>query len=105
MAVCLQYQSVYVRRSSAAVSKRVQLVVAGALLSVLALRVWVKLEVTDIGYHLAHERQRTVILDMERRELELQLSVLKRPDTLVRIAHEKLGLVEHQPAQTLKIAY
>jgi len=51
-----------------------------------------KLEATDYGYQIARERQRTVSLDMERRELELQVSVLLRPDSLAKAAHEKVGL-------------
>jgi hypothetical protein len=47
MAVCLQYQSVYVRRDDAAISKKLQLLVAVCLLGVLAARVWIKLESTE----------------------------------------------------------
>lgn len=105
MTVCLQYQSVYVRRDDAAVSKKLHLVVAVCLLCVLAARVWVKLESTDVGYQLASERQKTVALDMERRELELQVSVLKRPDALARAARVQAGLGDHRPSQTIKISY
>jgi hypothetical protein len=41
MAVCLQYQSVYVKREAAVVSLRVQVAIALALLVVLGARVWV----------------------------------------------------------------
>jgi hypothetical protein len=105
MTVCLQYQSVYVRRDDAAVSKKLQLLVACCLLCALVARVWVKLESTDVGYQLARERQKTVALDMERRELELQLSVLKRPDALAKSARAMVGLGEHLPGQTIKISY
>ncbi len=105
MAVCLQYQSVYVRRDATVVSKRLQLLAAVVLLVVLAARVWMKLESTDVGYQLARERQRTVALDMERRELELQLSVLLRPDALAKAARERSGLLEHKADQTIKISY
>ena len=58
------------------------------------LRVWIKLEKTDLGYRLARERNYTVKLDMERRELEMKLSVAKRPDVLKARAAQ-LGL--HEP--------
>jgi len=105
MAVCLQYQSVYVKRESTRVSGKVQLVGAVVLLALLGVKVWAKLEATDLGYGLARERQKTVALDMERRELELQRSVLMRPDSLSRTAREKVGLDENSLGQTLKITY
>jgi hypothetical protein len=105
MAVCLQYQSVYVKRESVAISAKLQIVAAVALLGVLVVRVWSKLEATDLGYQLARERQLTVSLDMEKRELELQRSILVRPDSLAKAARERVGLVDHKPDQTIRISY
>jgi hypothetical protein len=92
MAVYLDYQAVYCDRRTVAVSLKLQLIAAVLLLGALCWRVWIKVESTDLGYQLARERQETMSLDMQRRELELQLSVLLRPDSLFRTAHEKLGL-------------
>ena len=103
MAVCLDYQAVYVRRGSTAVTTRIHIAAAFLLLATLAVKVWIKLETTDLGYQLARERQVTVDLDMQRRELELQLSVLTRPDNLSRAAKNKLGLSDHVPAKVIKI--
>ena len=105
MAVCLQYQSVYVKREAAPVSGKAQLVGAVVLLALLGSKVWAKLEATDLGYSLARERQKMVALDMERRELELQRSVLMRPDSLSRAARDKAGLSEHSLGQTTKVTY
>ena len=105
MAVCLQYQSVYVRREAKAISTRTQVLVGMAILMVLGARVWARLEATDLGYQLAQARQQTVELDMERRELELQRSVLLRPDSLARSAREMSQLSEHNPAKTIKVLY
>lgn len=105
MAVCLQYQSVYVKREAAVVSLRVQIFTAVALLLVLGARVWVKLESTDVGYQLARERSKTIELDMQRRELELQRSVLLRPDSLTAAARQMGHLEEHRPDSTLRIVY
>ena len=71
----------------------------------LAFKVWVRIECTSLGYVLAKEKQSTVALDMQRRELDLQLSVLKRADTLSKKAHTKLGLVALNPKQARKIIY
>lgn len=105
MAVCLQYQSVYVKRESAAVSVKMQVFAAVALLFVLGARVWTKLEATDLGYQLARERNKTIELDMERRELELQRSVLLRPDSLTRSAHSIGQLQQHSSERTLRVSY
>jgi hypothetical protein len=105
MTVCLQYQSVYVKREVKASSTRVQLCAAVALLGVFAVRVWAKIEATDVGYQLARERQQTVSLDMERRELELQRSILLRPDSLAKAARERVGLSEHRLDQTITVTY
>jgi hypothetical protein len=105
MAVCLQYQSVYVRREARTISAKAQVVAAVAILGVLGARVWAKLEATDLGYQLAQARQQTVELDMERRELELQRSVLMRPDSLAKSAREMVQLSDHSPGKTIKVTY
>lgn len=103
MAVCLDYQAVYVRKGAAALPKKFHVAAASLLLLSLAVKVWVKLETTDAGYSLARERQRTVDLDMQKRELDLQLSILKRPDMLANAARAKLGLSDHDPVGTIVI--
>jgi len=105
MAVCLQYQSVYVKREAAVVSLRVQVAAAVALLVVLGARVWVKLEATDAGYQLARERAKTVELDMERRELELQRSVLLRPDSLTALGRKMAHLSDHDSERSFHVSY
>ena len=105
MAVCLNSQSVYLRKRTSVGSTRWQLLAAALLLAILSAKVWMKLESTDLGYQLASERQKTVDLDMERRELDLQLSVLMRPDNLERSAKSKAKLGDHVPARTLKLTY
>jgi hypothetical protein len=105
MAVCLQYQSVYVKREAAVVSLRVQIAAAVLLLAVLGARVWMKLEATDLGYQLARERSRMVELDMERRELELQRSILLRPDSLSAAARKMAALDDSGVEQSFRVVY
>jgi hypothetical protein len=105
MAVCLQYQSVYVKREAAVVSLRVQVAAAVALLLVLGARVWMKLEATDVGYQLASARSKTVELDMQRRELELQRSVLLRPDSLTISAQKMAHLEDHTSERSFRVSY
>ena len=105
MSVSLDYQLVYNRRGSVVVSVHWQIAAIILLIISLGLRIWLKIENTDLGYELARERQATVSLDMERRELDLQLSVLLRPDSLQREATTRLGLGLLKPGQAKKISY
>jgi len=103
MAVSLDYQAVYFRKDKVVISVRSQIIAAAILLVVLSARVWMRVETTDLGYKFAAEQQKTVDLDMERRELELQLSILRRPDNLTRMATSRLGLRQLDPTQARKI--
>jgi hypothetical protein len=104
-AVSLNYQAVYIRKSSSLASTRFHVVAGLVLFAALATKVWVALAAKDYGYSLAHERSLTVELDMERRELELQRSILLRADTLAIAAKKKVALEDHDPARTIRIAY
>jgi len=103
MAVCLDYQSIYKRRDDAIISVRLQLVAAILLLVALATKVWLRIETTDLGYRLAEARSQHVELDMQRRELELKLSILLRPDNLAEMAQKRLGFAELDPGQARRI--
>lgn len=92
MAVCVGYQNIYYPRVSTYSTLKLQIILAAVLLALLGGKVWVKLSCTDLGYELARERDRTMRLDMERRELELQRSVIMRPDLLAKRAQSTLGL-------------
>ncbi len=105
MAICLDYQSVYCRKEKVMISVRMQIIAAVLLLAALVARVWLKIESTDLGYQLARERQQTIAYDMERRELELQLSVLLRPDSLAKRAKKVLGLMPLDTNRTRKVMY
>ena len=105
MSVSLDYQLVYNRKRSVVVPIQWQIAAVLLLLLSLGLRIWVKIENTDAGYELARERQAAVSLDMERRELELQLSVLLRPDALAKEAEKRLGLEMLKPGQARKIRF
>lgn len=78
---------------------RLYVLMIGVFLLLLGFRIALRIEGYVVGYQLASARQTTVELDMERRDLELQLSVLVRPDRLKQVAHERLGLEEATPTQ------
>ena len=104
MSVSLEYQLVYNRKRSVTVPLHLQIVAVALLLFSLSARIWVKVENTDAAYRLARERQAAVSLDMERRELELQVSLLLRPDALAREAQKRLGLGNLKAGQARKLA-
>ncbi len=103
MAVCLDYQAVYYRRTPVVISLKLQVVAAALLLATLSFKVWLKIESTEVGYSIATYRQQTLDLDMERRELELHKSFLLRPDHLMEEAKNRLGLEMLKPGQARKI--
>lgn len=105
MSVSLDYQLVYNRRKSVVVPVQWQIAAVLLLLLSLGFRIWVKIESTDAGYELARERQTTVALDMERRELELQRSLLLRPDALSKEAQKRLGLEPLKVGQARKLSF
>jgi cell division protein FtsL len=79
-------------------------IIAGVLL-LLALvgKVWIKIETTDLGYQLSREREMRTAFEMEKREYELQRSVILRTDNLTRVAQRKLGLQQLDPAQARRM--
>ena len=103
MAICLDYQAVYTDKRQTQGSLQLHLLAALVLVAALGWRVWLKIELTDVGYKLAKERQRSVELDMRRREVLLELSVLKRPDTLASRASGLLGLRPLQVTQARRV--
>ncbi len=104
MAVCLDYQSVYLQRRGFHISSRVQIAVACLVLSVLGLKVWISVEHTRIGYQLAEEQELAMSYDLKRREIELQHSILLRPDNLSALAKERLGLAPLRVEQARKLS-
>ncbi len=105
MAICLDYQSVYTRPAERVVSVRLQFGAGLLLILALTLKVWVKLESVDLGYKLAEQRQMLLALDMERRELELERSVLLRPDALQARARAELGLRNVSAQNAIEVSY
>ena len=103
MAVCLDYQSVYARRDVLVISVRTQVLLALCIVCLLGFKIWMKIEATDTGYRLSKERTRTVELDLARRELELERSVMLRSDHLEVAARKRLGLRPLDPAQARRL--
>lgn len=104
MAVCIGYQAV-LPRGSFVISVRTQVAVGLLLMLALAAKIWVKVQVTQLGYELAAERKVTMEYDMLRREMELELSVLMRPDNIGQLAEKRLKLQPLAPTQARRLIY
>lgn len=104
MTVTTEYQPVYCRRDKIVITVRMQIIAASFLLAALLAKVWIKIETTDMGYRLARERQFRIDYDQERRELELQRSILLRADNLTQKASVRLKLGPLNPKQARRIS-
>ena len=70
-----------------------------AVLTVLLLYVWERVEVVQVGYHIEQLKSKKVALERERDELRLKVSTLTSPDRLAKAATEKLGMLAPQQGQ------
>lgn len=66
-------------------------------------QVWVRLQVTDVGYQLSAARQMQQRLEQQRRELELELAMLRDRSHLGELAAKRLGLREPDKGQVVEL--
>ena len=105
MAVALDFQPVYIQQPTFVSKWMTSIIACSLLLAVLCAKVWIKLDNIQLGYEIAQERDLTVTLDMERRDLELQKSILLRPDMLRERAKHELQLEELDMRFARKVKY
>ena len=63
--------------------------------------VWVRLQVTELGYGLSAARDLVERLEQEQRELEAELSMLTAPQRLAEEAGRRLRMREPKPGQVV----
>ena len=66
-------------------------------------QVWVRLQVTDVGYQLSAARQMEQRLEQQRRELEVELAMLRDRSHLGELAQKRLGLREPDKGQVVEL--
>jgi cell division protein FtsB len=66
-------------------------------------QVWLRLQVTDIGYQLSAARQMQDRLEQQRRELEVELAMLRDRSHLAELATKRLGLHDPEKGQVVEI--
>jgi len=103
MAVCLDYQTVYLRRESSSLGWHLSVASGVILLGTLVGQIWIRTEVTDVGYHISEQQRIQSQLTTERQELELERIVLHRPDNLAERGRKVLGLHPAQKDQMFRI--
>lgn len=90
------------RAMRSAAVRRVVLLVSVLVLLCLV-KVWVRLQVVNVGYELSAARQMQQRLEHERQELEVELATLRDPRRLQEIARRRLGLTEPRPGQVQEL--
>ena len=105
MAVCLDYQSVYYRDRELTATWRIQLAVAALLLAAIIGKVYMQIEERRLAYDLGREKQLTVRLNMERRELELHRSFAYSSENIQRLAQARLQMVDLSSNFARKLRY
>jgi len=103
MAVCLDYQTVYLRRESSSLGWHLTVASIVILFGTLMGQIWVRTEVTDVGYQIAEQQRLQGQLTVERQELELERIVLHRPDNLAKRAQKTLGFQQPQKDQLFRV--
>ena len=76
----------------------------GLVLVALAMAmVWVRLQVTEIGYQLSAARQMQERLEQQRRELEIELATLRDRPHLAEVAAKRLGMRDPDKGQVVEL--
>ncbi len=66
-------------------------------------QVWVRLQVTDVGYQLSAARQMQQRLEQQHRELDVELAMLRDRSHLAQLAAKRLGLREPDKGQVIEL--
>ena len=66
-------------------------------------QVWLRLQVTDIGYQLSAARQMQARLEQQRRELEVELAMLRDRSHLAELATKRLGMRDPDKGQVVEL--
>jgi len=76
-----------------------KVVAALAVLSLLLLYVWERVDIVHVGYRIEQLKSKRAVLERERDELRLKVSTLTAPERIARAATEKLGMIPPQQGQ------
>jgi len=81
-----------------------RVVVLGLLLVILCLaRVWLHLQVINVGYELSATRRVVSRLEHRKNELRIELATLRAPERLSELASERLQMVPPERGQVVEM--
>ena len=72
-----------------------------ALIAVVLVHVWLRLQVVKTGYVLSTASKLQSRLEQENRELKIELATMTSPDRLESLARRRLGLVPPEKGQII----
>ncbi|HMO02688.1 MAG TPA: hypothetical protein PKD37_07250 [Oligoflexia bacterium] len=102
MSISLSNQLIIARRLPKALPLSLQLALCLVFLISLALRVWIKVETTHLGYQIAESRQLAAELTAAIAEYQMQISVLKSRSRILGAVAD-LGLKSANSKQIRKV--
>jgi cell division protein FtsL len=73
------------------------------LVGLCMVQVWLRLQVTDVGYQLSAARQMQERLEQQRRELEVELTMLSDRAHVAQLAAKRLGMREPEKGQVVEL--
>jgi cell division protein FtsL len=76
-------------------------VAAMAVLSLLLLYVWERVDIVRVGYQVERLKSKRVAVQREGDELRVKVSALTAPERIARAATEKLGMMPPQQGQVV----
>ncbi len=81
-----------------------RLIAALAVISVLLLYVWQRVDLVRVGYDIQQLKARQTALQRENHELRVKVSALTSPERIARLASEKLNMRQPQPGEVVLVS-
>lgn len=81
-----------------------RLIAALAVISVLLLYVWQRVDLVRVGYDIQQLKTRHALLQRENHELRVKVSALASPERIARLATEELNMRQPRPGQVILVS-
>lgn len=80
-----------------------RLIAALAVISLLLLYVWQRVDLVRVGYDIQQLKARHRVLQREHHELRVKVSALTSPERIARLATEKLNMRQPHPGEVVLV--
>lgn len=81
-----------------------RLIAALAVISVLLLYVWQRVDLVRVGYDIQQLKARHTVLQRENHELRVKVSALTSPERIARVATEELNMRQPHPGEVVLVS-